>query len=323
MAKSKIFLYLNLVFLLLVFIFSFYNLSRHGGTSWVKYIFQEPKEIKKFTQLQKSLFELKSNFEKSINKTLPEPQASFLAGLTVGARRSLPEEFKEDLIKTGTIHLVALSGYNVTIIAQFVNLFFGTFLSRQISFWLAIIFITLFALMTGASASIVRAAIMGILVLIARRESRLYNVRNALIFSGSLMVFQNPQILIWDIGFQLSFLATLGLIYFTPFFEKRLGKITNFLNIKESLIATLSAQSAVLPFLLFYFSRLSLISPLANIFILPFVPFSMLLGFLIGVSSFIFLPLAHLFALPAWLLLTYKIKIIEILASLPYSSIKF
>lgn len=266
---------------------------------------------------------IKINFENSLNKYLPEPQASFLAGLTVGTRRNIPQDLKEAFIKTGTIHIIALSGYNITIIAQFINWIFGAFFPAFISFWLAIIFIILFTLMTGASASIVRAAIMGVLVLIAHRGSRLYNVRNALIFSASLMVFQNPQILRWDIGFQLSFLATLGLIYIAPYFEKKLQKLTNFLKIRESLVATLSAQTAVLPLLLFYFGRLSLISPLANILILPVIPFSMLLGFLIGLTDYIFPPLIQIFALPAWLLLTYKIKIIEFLASLPYSSIDF
>lgn len=286
------------------------------------------------------LLTVKNKFEDSINKILVEPQSSLLAGLLLGEKRGLPLDLMANFSLTGTTHIIALSGYNITIIAvTLISLFNFFMLRRRLAFWLALATIVLFVLMTGAAASVVRAAIMGILVLLAQQVGRLYSIRNALIFAGAVMVYLSPKVLVFDLGFQLSFGATLGLIYISPilqtWFEPKEGDsllaqitgrkkfIESMGSLKSILIATLAAQIAVLPLLIINFGQLSLIAPMANLLILPFIPATMLLGFLGALGGLIFLPLGQVFGWIAWLFLSYEIKIIELLAKIPIAAISF
>jgi competence protein ComEC len=195
-------------------------------------------------------------------------------------------------------------------------------LRRSLRFWLAVAAILFFTILTGGSASVVRAAIMGILVLLARHEGRMYNVRNALVFAGAVMIFINPKILRFDIGFQLSFLATAGLVWLAPVFEKALKNLPKIFGLREILTATLSAQLAVLPLLVVYFGQLSIISPLANLVILLFIPITMLVGFLAGGVGILWLAGAKIFGWLAWLFLTFEIGAIKFFAGLPLASVK-
>jgi len=280
--------------------------------------------------LMEKLFAIKNKFENSIEQILSEPQAAFLAGLLLGEKRGLPQNLTDAFARTGTTHIIALSGYNITIIAAALIALFNFFmLRRSFVFWLSAAAILLFVLLTGASASVVRAAVMGILVLVAQQAGRLYRARNALIFAGALMVLINPKVLVFDLGFELSFAATLGLIYLTPIFERWFAKPEErdktpgfILAIKQISIATLSAQLAVLPLLIINFGQLSLISPLANLLILPFIPLTMFWGFAAAIVGFLNLSLGKILGWLAWLLLTYEIKITEFLAQIPAAALK-
>lgn len=275
------------------------------------------------SRIKQALFALRQKYKNSIQSLLPEPQAGFLAGLNLGENKQLSSELSDAFARSGTSHIVALSGYNISIIAAFFMTIFGWFMVRRsLRFWLAVVAIVFFTILTGASASVVRAAIMGILVLLARHEGRMYNVRNALVFAGAAMIYINPKILRFDIGFQLSFLATAGLVWLAPVFEKWFGCLPKSFGLKEILIATLSAQLAVLPLLVVYFGQLSIISPLANLVILLFIPQTMLLGFLAGGIGMVWLAAAKIFGWLAWLFLTFEIGAIRFFASLPFSSIK-
>lgn len=275
------------------------------------------------SKIKSSLFWLKQKFESAIEKLLPEPQASFLIGLTLGEKKSLPENLTQAFQKTGTTHIVALSGYNISLVASFFMTIFGwLMLARAWRFWLAVLAIIFFTILTGASASVVRAAIMGILVLVARNQGRMYSIRNALVFAGATMIFLNPKIMRFDVGFQLSFLATAGLVWLTPVFEKWFAKLPKALDLKEILIATLAAQLAVLPLMLIYFGQLSLIAPLVNLAILILIPQTMLVGFVGGVIGMLWLWPAKIFGWLAWLYLTLELAIIKFFAGLPLSSVK-
>lgn len=287
------------------------------------------------------LYYLKSSFAENLNGVLPEPHASFLAGLILGERRSIPQNLLDDFRKTGTTHIVALSGYNITIVADSVMRFFGFLtLPFQASFWLAVAGIVMFTLLTGASASVVRAAIMGVLVLVARKEGRLYSVRNALVFAGAAMVFQNPKILRFDTAFQLSFLATLGLIYVSPitdeYFERLKNRFFYYLKpreklygiqphkrgfLREVLISTLSAQFMVLPLLIYNFGSISLISPVTNLLVLAVIPSTMFWGFFTGVLGFISFFASTVFSWITWIFLQYEISVIEFFADFPLASV--
>ncbi|MFH1392613.1 MAG: ComEC/Rec2 family competence protein [bacterium] len=250
----------------------------------------------------------------SIEKILPEPQASFLAGLLFGLDKNIPKDLLEDFNKTGTRHIIALSGYNITIIASLIMsflLWLGFW--RKHAFYLSIIAIIFFVLVTGASASVVRAAVMGILVLIAQQFGRLSNPRNLLASAAFLMILKEPSGLLDNIGLQLSFAATIGIIYLSPYLKK----------LPEILRTTLSAQIAVSPLILFYFKQISLISPIANLLVLPIIPITMLFGFIALAISLLYLPIGIFLSWPAWLFLTYEIKIIELLAKVPFAGLNF
>lgn len=261
------------------------------------------------------LLVVKNSFINQINEILPEPQSSFLAALLVGARRSLPANLVESFKKTGTSHIVAISGYNISLIGiMFFNILSFLLLPRQFIFWITGAVIFLFVLIAGAEASVVRAAIMGGLLLISRREGRFYNVVNIIVFAGAAMLFFNPYLLRYDAGFQLSFLATLGLVYLLPYFEIFFAKLPNFFSFRDNLAATLSAQLATLP-VIFSIGKLSIVSVPANILILPAIPPTMLFGFVAASISFISIKLGSFLGLIAWFLLSYQIWVAKLLSA--------
>jgi len=268
------------------------------------------------------LLNIKKSFIDIINKIIFEPQASFLAALLVGAKRTLSPDLVDAFNRTGTSHIVAISGYNISIVSiMLLNFLSYLLLPRRLIFWLVGIGLVLFTLIAGAGASVVRAAIMGGLLILARREGRSYQITNAIIFAGAAMLFFNPYLLRYDASFQLSFLATLGLVYLAPHFNKWFSRLPNFLSFRANLAATLSAQIMTLPIILFGFGRFSLIAVLANVLILPVIPLTMLFGFLAGLMGFLSLKIAAIFILPAWLMLSYQIWVVKILSLLPFASI--
>jgi len=276
------------------------------------------------------ILKLKSFFIARLNYVLPEPQSSFLAGLLIGAKRAIPGDLQTAFSKTGTTHVVAVSGYNVTIIAVFLMLIFQNLgLGRKKSFWLIIGFLIFFAIMTGLQSSCIRAAIMGGVVLLANYLGRLSKIRNVLVLTAVIMIALNPKILVFDLGFQLSFLATLGLVYLNPILlqilkiknlklSARGGKIVK-LIFGDFLLTTLSAIIMTQPIILYNYGKISLIAPVANILILPFVPLAMLLGFLTGILAMVWTGLGWVAGWSVWLVLTYIIWILEHLAKLNWA----
>ncbi|MEK9194687.1 MAG: ComEC/Rec2 family competence protein [Patescibacteria group bacterium] len=266
------------------------------------------------------LFGIRNKIAESFAKVLSSHEAAFLGGLTLGGTEGLPQSFKEAMRSSGTTHLVALSGYNISIIITAIMGTLAYFLSRRLSFILATIVIVGFVLMTGAEASVVRAAIMGFLVLLAGEVGRLFDFRNAIIFAGLLMVLENPKVLVFDIGFQLSFLALLGIIYLKPSIEK-FFKIdpkdkSGFLNWRENLLTTASAQFMVLPLLIANFDQFSLTSFIANVLILGLIPVTMALGFLIAGLSLVSYSLSLILSWIVSPLLKIEIGFIELFAKL-------
>jgi competence protein ComEC len=162
---------------------------------------------------------------------------------------------------------------------------------------------------------------MGIVMLIAKQLGRLSRITNTLVLTAVIMLVINPKVLIFDAGFQLSFLATMGLIYLSPMLEKIFTRLPNIFQIRESFIATTSATIFTLPLILFQFGRLSVVAILVNILILPIIPFAMGVGFLTGLLSFIFPPLATVFSWIVWLMLAYIIKVVELFSDLQFASI--
>ncbi len=267
------------------------------------------------------LLKIKTSFVEAVQNALPEPQASFLGGLILGAKKAIPDDLMQSFNLTGTTHIVALSGYNITIIAVLV-LHMCKYLgvSRKGAFWVSLSAISFFVLITGAQASIVRAGIMGMLVLLAAQLGRMSRITNTLVLAALVMLIINPKVLIFDAGFQLSFLATIGLVYVSPMLKRYFQWLPNIFEIQESLVATLSATIMTLPLIIFQFGRLSLVAPLVNVLILPAIPVAMGFGFITGLLSLAWLLLGQVFGWIVWTILSYIIFIVESFAKLDFAS---
>ncbi|MFZ5982600.1 MAG: ComEC/Rec2 family competence protein [Patescibacteria group bacterium] len=271
------------------------------------------------------MLKIKNGLSLKIGEKIPFPESGLLEGLLLGGDAGLSDKIKEDFSRTGMSHITAVSGYNVTIIAEYLMLL-GILLGlwRRQAFWLAVLGIFLFIFLIGFPPSAVRAGIMGGLILLAMKKGRLADSENAILFSAALMLLWNPLLLRYDIGFQLSFLATLGIIQLYPIMNDYLIRKQKHLGpIGEILGLTLAAQIFVLPIILFNFKSLSIISPLANLLVLPIIPLTMLLGFFMLVFSFIFSPLAILFSWLAFLPLRYEIAVIEFLSGFGLASVSW
>lgn len=271
-------------------------------------------------KIKELLLGFKTKITDTFKKVLPVQKAAFLAGITLGEREGFSKEFEEKMAVSGTIHLVALSGYNISIITLLTASIFSFYFSRAISFYLSVLIIILFVLMTGAEASVVRAAIMGIIAILSKKTERLFSMRNAIIIAAFLMVLYNPKILAFDLGFQLSFAALLGIVYLLPPLKKFFKwENPGFLFWKENTLVTLSAQLAVIPLLLAAFGKFSLLSLVSNVLIGWTVPLTMGLGFIMAGLGFLSEFLAGVVGLAVNLLLAYEFLIIDLFSriSLP------
>ena len=270
--------------------------------------------------VKEKLFALKEKFLSAIAGVVPEPHSAFLGGITIGARESLPEDLREKFRTTGVAHIVALSGYNITIVAETIMLVL-VFLPRYLAIGGGVTGVVLFAIMTGASATVLRASIMALLALTARATGRIYTVSWALFLAGFFMVWQNPKILRFDTSFQLSFLATLGLIYISPIVKNKLNFITDGFNLREIFSATISAQIAVLPLLVYKTGVFSIVGLPVNFLILPFIPLTMFLGFAVGILGMFSAAISSPFGWASYALLQYELFIVDIFAKLSFSAV--
>lgn len=269
------------------------------------------------------IYFIKDEFAKKTNRIFPEPQASFLAGLLYGARSGLPQEVLDNFQATGVTHIIAISGYNITIVSAIFLIFaYSIGFSRKKAFPWVVAAIAIFVIFTGASASVTRAGIMGVLVLLAKQTGRSSKIFNTLIFTAALMSLHNPWVLIYDAGFQLSFLATVGLVYLAPMILPWFAAVPKFFGLQESVVSTLSAIVMTTPLILFQFGRFALIAPVANILILSVIPLTMMLGFGVVLASFISMLLAQAFSWLPWFILTYMLKVSEIMARLDFAQLE-
>jgi len=266
------------------------------------------------------LFDFKNSFISNLNKTISEPESSLLSGILIGAKSSMGKDTTEIFRKAGLSHIVALSGYNITVVANAITKTLS-FLPNTVGFFGGIIGIILFVIMSGASSTAVRAGLMALIIVLADITHRNYQVGRALIVAGLLMVIINPKILVFDISFQLSFLATIAIIYVSPVLKNKFSFITEKYNLRDTVSSTISAQILVLPLILYKMGMLSLVALPANILVVGFIPATMLFGFVTGMFGYIWFPLSLPFAWISWLLLAYMINISKFFADLPFSTV--
>ncbi|OGI95571.1 hypothetical protein A2917_03400 [Candidatus Nomurabacteria bacterium RIFCSPLOWO2_01_FULL_42_17] len=273
-------------------------------------------------KIKSTLFSIKEKFLEKMNLAIKPPESLLMGGLILGEKASFSQELRQDFIDTGTIHIVALSGYNITIIAEWIMKLFSKvpYVAKNFGIGMGIFAIFLFVLMTGASSTAIRAGIMAILALVARATGRNYDVARALILAAVGMILLNPFILVYDVSFQLSFIATVAVIFLTPRIEKYFLWVTDSFKLRDVVSVTCAAYIFVLPFILYKMGNLSLVALPANIFILPFIPFTMGLGFLTGLLGLIHYILAVPAGYISYLFLHYELSIISFFANLPFAS---
>ncbi len=277
--------------------------------------------------LLRLVYAFKEKAISQVYRLFPDPEASLLAGILLGDDNGLSADVQQAFKNTGTAHIIAISGFNIAIIAGLFVTIFSRLLGPRRGAAAAVIGICAYAVLVGANPSVVRAAIMGGLAIFARQVGRRQNGLNTLAATAAVMAAINPYIL-WDVSFQLSFGATLGLILYAAPFEqwvnnllaRRLstetaGRLSALIG--QYLLFTLAAQLTTLPIMAYQFQRISLISLLANPFILPVQPAVMVLSGLALLLSFIYFPLGQLTAWIAWPFSAYTIRAVEFFDRFP------
>jgi competence protein ComEC len=266
------------------------------------------------------LFRIKQAFTDSMNRAVVEPESSLLAGLLLGTKQSLGTDLLGEFSRAGVSHVVVLSGYNIAIVAESIMAILA-FASAGVSFIVGAISILLFTVLAGGGASAVRAAVMVLVALFAKHSNRSYSAARAFVIAVVAMLVWNPLLLAFDPSFQLSALATIGLIFVSPYFAPYLSRVPEKYGLREIVSSTLATQAVVLPFLIFNTGVLSLVSLPVNILILGTVPLTMLLGFVTGAVGLVSPYLAFIPALPTYILLWYQLTVVHIGATLPFGAV--
>ncbi len=272
----------------------------------------------KVTQRKQSRLDVvRRRFIAGLQSSIPEPEASFGAGLLLGQRSTIPKEVNDQLSATGLTHLVAVSGYNLTIIIMAVR----KLLQKGSKFQIvaaASALMLVFVMLTGLSASIIRAALVSSLSLLAWYYGRQFKPVLLLALAAAITAVWNPFYIWSDIGWYLSFLAFFGVLVIAPAISGLRHKSPKLLG---SLVTeTVSAQIMTIPIIMYIFGRVSIIGLVANVLVVPLVPLAMLLTLIAGIGALSWLPVSGLLAWPAKTLLTYMIDISAQFSQLPHAA---
>jgi competence protein ComEC len=268
-----------------------------------------------------------------IRALFPEPESSLLAGILLGLEGGIPEPVRTAFNRTGTTHIIAISGFNISIVAGLFLSLFSRWWGVRRGSWAAAGAIGAYTLLVGADPAVVRAALMALLALTAQRIGRQSDGYAALAAAAFIMTAFDPYVA-WDAGFQLSYAATLGLLFYGNRMQSSFSSwLTNQYDltpergsrisapIGEYLLLTLAAQVTTLPLMLYYFGRLPLLSPLANALILPAQPATMVLSGLAALAGTMWRPVGQPLAWLAWPFPAFTIRVVERLAALPMASL--
>lgn len=277
------------------------------------------------------LLAFKAHVKSVIARILPEPQASLLTGILLGIESGIPANVREAFRLTGTSHIIAISGFNLTLLAGLLGAVATRLFGKRHAFYAIAAGLLLYTVLVGASSSVVRAAIMSLLYLWAVRLGRQSAALNSLFAAATLMTLIDANTF-WDVGFWLSFAATLGLILYTnrlqAFFEcmlrrvlsaERARRVVGWLS--DALIVTLAAQITTLPIIVYVFKQLSFVSLLANVLVLPAQAGLMVFGGAATLAGLVWIPLGQVMGWGAWCFLSWTIGVVEFMARIPCASV--
>ncbi len=278
------------------------------------------------------IYGLRHKLADGLSLVLPEPQASLAQGIILGLRGNISDDVNTDFARSGTTHVLAISGMNLTIFAGLLSLILSRIIGKRfyLYVWLTLALIWFYTVISGASPSVMRAAIMASLFLMAELLGRQKNAGSALCFAAAVMIAFNPRVL-WDVSFQLSVLSMAGIVFLYPLLLGGISRwiarlrnadigLSSSLNfVLESFAMTLAATLAVWPASAAYFGMVSLAAPLATLLAVPVLPAIMIIGLLSAVAGLLFLPLAQVIGWVVGLFVTYLLLVARGFAHLPYA----
>jgi competence protein ComEC len=261
--------------------------------------------------------DLRRKFNAGMESALPEPLGSFGMGLLIGQKANLPDTIYTELLMVGLVHIIAVSGYNLTIILRATEGLLKKH-SKRLSTLLALSLIGVFLLFAGGSASIVRAAVVSVLAIFAGYYGRRVKPLVLLLLAAAITAWANPYYVWTDISWYLSFLAFFGVMVVAPLVLLRLPK-----RFQSSLVLTVAVESfcaelMTLPYVLHIFGQMSFVALIANVLVVALVPLAMLLCLFAGLAGMLVPALAGWIAFPARLLLTYMLDISAMLSRIPH-----
>jgi competence protein ComEC len=279
-----------------------------------------------------ALFSVRNRLGDALERVLPEPQASLAEGIFIGQRTTIPAALTADMNSTGTSHLVAVSGENVAIVAALTISSLAWLIGRRRAAIVALLSIAAYTLLTGASPSVVRAAIMGSLFVVATLAGRPASAGASIALAAAIMVGLDPLV-VHDVSFQLSFAAIVGIVYLAPAFEAYGGEMMRQFSIEplesraaslliENLAITFAAITATLPLSALHFGRISIVAPAANLPLLPAFPLILASSGVTAVAAVTWEPLGTATAWFTWAALTYMIETARFFAGLPAASVR-
>jgi competence protein ComEC len=289
------------------------QIIRQGGFSGVKLI--------------ASCLGLRSYLEQVISRYLPALPASILSAMVLGQKRNIPWLVNNSMVKSGTVHILVVSGFNVGIVAFMINLLFKILrFPRKARIILVAICLLIYCLMTGATNPVIRATVMGLVFLAGYFLKREPDIYNSLVTAALFILVINPRQL-FDIGFQLSFISVLAIVYFYPklkaLFHLELCRIKILRFIGEGCLVSFSAWLGTLVIIALNFRIIAPVTVLANILIVPLATLITLCGFTLVLSGLVYPDLAHLLSLPTAGLITLLLNINAALIKLPFAYIYF
>lgn len=272
-----------------------------------------------------ALITIKQAFVRRIESALSEPQSSLASGILIDGKRAVNASMQEEFKRAGIVHIVVLSGYNVTVVVDAIFKMFTLFLPRLASIGAAAGGVILFALMTGATSTVIRASVMALLALLSRANFKNYDPGRALFLAALIMVLFNPRLLLHDPSFQLSCLATFGVIFIVPVYEKFFRWLPERFGLREFVGSTVIVQFFLLPLLIYMSGTVSLVALPVNFIVTPVVPAAMLASFVMTCAAFLFVGPAHILVMPfsflAHGILSYILFVAHFSSSLSFAQI--
>lgn len=262
------------------------------------------------------LFGLKNDIRTSLGKVLSPQQSALLFGILFGSNEGFGKEFAKNLTSSGLRFITAIDGLHMQIVLLILFGACSYLLPRRYAYAVTFVFVCFFIAMTGFTASGIRASLMAGIVVLARETGRIYAPHNALSLSALALTLMNPKVLVYDAGFQLSFLATLSIIYFLPVLRKLIHarEAPGMLGFRESLLLTISVELATAPVIITQFQSFSLTSFIGSVAVVWALPFILTLGFLLALALLVFYPLAFILSFVVGPLIEYVIFVVNLCA---------